>query len=224
LDGRSRPSVPGCSFLTRSFPRVEFFGVSEVQPATNTRRPFMPGPLALTDSPSPQVCAVIVIAMLAMIILSGGHHAAHRPCPRPANCLVNQNLLRTAIPSAFCSSSSPSRSSRVVFCPARDCTSRGALSGGPLPSSSASCGLAPRFRTWVSSAIPTSAQPWAFPAPALGRSVPLESMSFLSHPAFLQSCSCTYGSGEFWLAAYNVPDIPAKPGRVRAFCIFIRPR
>jgi hypothetical protein len=94
----------------------------------------MPGPRS-HGLPSPIVCAVIVIAMLAMIILPAAItlHTVHVPAPIMP---VNQNSTPHGYTFSLLLFLFPSCSSQGGSCPVRDCTSRGALSGGLSPSSS----------------------------------------------------------------------------------------
>jgi hypothetical protein len=56
--------------------------------------------------------------------------------------------------------------------------------------------------------------------PALGRPVPLEEYVFYL-TGFLAVLLLYVWLGEFWLAAYNVPDHPGEARKMRAFCSFI---
>ena len=177
----------------------------------------MPGPRS-HGLPSPTVCAVIVIAMLAMIIIPAAItlHTVHVPAPQMP---VNQNstphgytfsLLLFLFPIAF-------------------------IAGWFLPSE----GLhVPRRAFWWTLAIlvplgclldfvfaqwffcyPNVGATLGIPAPALGRSVPLEEYVFYL-TGFLAVLLLYVWLGEFWLAAYNVLDYPGEARKMRRLLHF----
>lgn len=163
-------------------------------------------------SPSPGVCALIVVAMLAMVVIPAAItlHSVHVPHPPiPVNQATTPHgytlsLLLFIVP--------------IVL-----------IAGWFLPSE----GLhIPQRAFWWTFAILVPlgfvldfvfAQ-WFFvyanagatlgiPAPALGRPVPIEEY-FFYFTGFLAVLLLYVWLGEFWLAAYNVADYPGEAKRV----------
>ena len=177
----------------------------------------MPGPRS-HGLPSPTVCAVIVIAMLAMIILPAAItlQTVHVPAPQMP---VNQNSTPHGYTFSLLLFLFP-----IVF-----------IAGWFLPSE----GLhVPRRAFWWTLAIlvplgclldlvfaqwffcyPNTGATLGIAAPALGRPVPLEEYVFYL-TGFLAVLLLYVWLGEFWLAAYNVLDYPGEARKMRRLLHF----
>ncbi len=158
--------------------------------------------------PSPTVCAGIVIAMLAMIIIPAAItlHSVHSPVtlvptsPNPTPHGYTWSLLLFIVPSAFIAGwflpseglHIPQRAFRwtlIILVPL-----------GFL--------LDFVFAQWFF-CYPNSGATLGIPAIALGRPVPIEEYVFYL-TGFLTVLLLYVWLGEFWLAAYSVPDYPAE--------------
>jgi hypothetical protein len=177
----------------------------------------MPGPVS-HGLPSPSSCAVILIAMLAMLVIPATLtlRAVHSPIPLIP---VDQNstphgytisLLLFIFPIAliagwFLPSEGlhiPQRAFRwtlIILVPL-----------GFL--------LDFVFAQWFF-VYPNVGATLGIPAPALGRPVPLEEYVFYL-AGFLAVLLLYVWLGEFWLAAYNLPDYPAEVRKVRRLLHF----
>jgi hypothetical protein len=168
--------------------------------------------------PSPRVCAWIVIAMLAMIAIPAAItlHTVVEPAPLAP---VNQH----STPYGYTVSLS------LFLVPIA------VIAGWFLPGE----GLhIPRRAFWRTLAVlvplgflldfffaqsffvyPNVGATLGIHAPALGRSVPVEEYVFYL-AGFLELLLLYVWLGEFWLAAYNVPDYPAEARKVRRLLQF----
>ena len=175
----------------------------------------MPGPRS-HGLPSPTVCAWIVIAMLAMIVIPAviTLQTVHHPSPPIP---VDQNSTPhgyTIQPSALHRSRGVHR--RVVA----------AHEGLHIPKRAFCWTLAILvplgflldffFAQWFFD-YPNVGATLGWRAPALGRPVPVEEYVFY-FTGFLAVLLLYIWLGEFWLAAYNVLIIPGKPSRCAASC------
>ena len=177
----------------------------------------MPGPRS-HGLPSPTVCAVIVIAMLAMIIIPAAItlHTVHVPAPQMP---VSQNstphgytfgLLLFLFPIAFIAGwFLPSEGLHV---PRRAFWWTLAILV-PL-----GCGLDLVFAQWFF-CYPNVGATLGISAPACGRPVPLEEYVFYL-TGFLAVLLLYVWLGEFWLAAYNVLDYPGEARKMRRLLHF----
>lgn len=177
----------------------------------------MPGPRS-QGLPSPGVCAVIVIAMLAMIVIPAAITLRTVQAPAPP-MPVNQNSTPHGYTFSLLLFIFP-----IVF-----------IAGWFLPSE----GLhIPQLAFWWTIAIlvplgflldfvfaqwffdyPNVGATLGIPAPAFGRPVPLEEYVFYL-TGFLAVLLLYVWLGEFWLAAYNVPDYPSEARKVRRLLQF----
>jgi hypothetical protein len=168
--------------------------------------------------PSPTVCAGIVVAMLAMIVIPAAItlHTVHSPVPlipvsqtsTPYGYTVS--LLLFIVPITFIS---------VWFLPGE---------GLHIPQRAfwrtiailvpLGCLLDFVFAQWFFD-YPNAGATLGIPAPALGRPVPVEEYVFYG-TGFLAVLLLYVWLGEFWLAAYNVPDYPGEARKVRRLLQF----
>jgi hypothetical protein len=158
--------------------------------------------------PSPTVCAGIVIAMLAMIIIPAAItlHSVRSPVTlvptsqNPTPHGYTWSLLLFIVPSAFIAGwflpseglHIPQRAFRwtlIILVP------MGFL-------------LDFFFAQWFF-CYPNTGATLGIPTPALGKPVPIEEYVFYL-TGFLTVLLLYVWLGEFWLAAYNVPDYPAE--------------
>jgi hypothetical protein len=168
--------------------------------------------------PNPTVCAWIVVAMLAMIIIPAviTLQTVHHPAP---SIPLNQNstphgytfsLLLFIIPTAIIAGwFLPSEGLHIpkrAFC----WTLSILVPLGVL--------LDFFFAQWFFE-YPNVAATLGWHAPALGRPVPVEEYVFY-FTGFLAVLLLYIWLGEFWLAAYNVPDYPGEAKQVRRLLQF----
>jgi hypothetical protein len=158
--------------------------------------------------PSPTVCAGIVIAMLAMIIIPAGIalHTVRSPVtlvptsPNPTPHGYTWSLLLFIFPSALIAGwflpgeglQIPQRAFRWTL-----------IILVPIGFS-----LDFFFARWFFY-FPYTGATLGIPAPALGKPVPVEEYVFYL-TGFLTVLLLYVWLGEFWVAAYNVPDYPAE--------------
>jgi hypothetical protein len=177
----------------------------------------MPGPRS-HGLPSPTICAWIVVAMLAMIIIPTviTLQTVHQPIPLMP---VNQNstphgytfsLLLFIVPAVFIAGwFLPSEGLHI---PRRAFYWTLAILA-PL-----GCLLDFVFAQWFFN-YPNAGATLGIPAPALGRPVPVEEYVFY-FTGFLTVLLLYVWLGEFWLAAYNVIDYPGEARKVRRLLRF----
>jgi hypothetical protein len=168
--------------------------------------------------PSPGVCAGIVIAMLAMIVVPAAItlHAVHSPAtlvptsPNPTPYGYTWSLLLFIVPIVVIAGwflpgeglKIPQRAFRwtlVILVPL-------------------GCLLDFVFAQWFFD-YPNSCATLGISAPALGRPVPAEEYVFYL-TGFLVVLLLYVWLGEFWLAAYNVLDYPAEARKTRRLLQF----
>lgn len=158
--------------------------------------------------PSPAVCAGVVIAMLAMIVIPAAItlHTVRTPGPLfPVNQISTPHgytwsLLLFIVPSGFIAGwFLPGEGLHI---PQRAFW-RTLIILVPL-----GCLLDFVFAQWFF-CYPNPGATLGIPAPALGRSVPVEEYLFYL-TGFLTVLLLYVWLGEFWLAAYNVPDYPVE--------------
>jgi hypothetical protein len=177
----------------------------------------VPGPRS-HGLPSPSVCAAIVIAMLAMIVIPTAItlQTIHAPAPLMP---VNQNSTPHGYTLSLLLFIFP-----IVL-----------IAGWFLPSEQLRI---PRRAFWWTLAIlvplgflldfffaqwffdyPNTGATLGIGAPALGRPVPVEEYVFYL-TGFLAVLLLYVWLGEFWLAAYNVPDYPGEARKMRRLLQF----
>lgn len=162
--------------------------------------------------PSPAICAIIVVAMLAMVVIPAAITLNTVHIAPPAIPLDQQStphgytfsLLLFLVPITVIA---------VWFLPSE---------GLHIPQRAfwwtlailvpLGCLLDFLFAQWFFEYSNTGAT-LGIPAPALGRPVPIEEYIFY-FSGFLADLLLYVWLGEFWLAAYNVPDYPAEARRV----------
>jgi len=162
--------------------------------------------------PSPTVCAGILIGMLAMIIIPAAVtlHTVHSPVKlvptseNPTPYGYTLSLLLFIVPSGFIAGwflpseglHIPQRAFRwtlIILVPLGFLLDFG-------------------FARWFF-VYPNAAATIGIPAPALGNPVPIEEYVFYL-TGFLTVLLLYVWLGEFWLAAYNVPDYPDEARKV----------
>jgi hypothetical protein len=158
--------------------------------------------------PSPTVCAGIVIAMLAMIIIPAGIalHTVRSPVtlvptsPNPSPHGYTWSLLLFIVPSALIAGwFFPSEGLRI---PQR------AFRWTLIILVPIGFSLDFFFAQWFFY-FPNAGATLGIPAPALGKPVPVEEYVFYL-TGFLTVLLLYVWLGEFWVAAYNVSDYPAE--------------
>jgi hypothetical protein len=177
----------------------------------------MPGPRS-HGLPSPSVCAGIVIAMLAMIVIPAIFtlRTVHSPVPLMP---VNQNATPHGYTISLLLFIVPIVAIAVWFLPGE---------GLHIPRR-AFCWtltvLVPLgffldfvFAQWFFD-YPNVGATLGIPAPALGRPVPVEEYVFYL-TGFLAVLLLYVWLGEFWLAAYNVSDYPGEARKIRRLLRF----
>jgi len=168
--------------------------------------------------PSPTVCAGIVIAMLVMIVIPAAItlHTVHSPAtlvptsqdPTPHG--YTWSLLLFIVPCVVIAGwFLPSEGLRI---PQRACLWTLVILV-PL-----GCLLDFVFAQWFFD-YPNAGATLGIPAPALGRPVPIEEYVFY-FTGFLTVLLLYVWLGEFWLAAYNVPDYPGEARMMRRLLQF----
>jgi len=177
----------------------------------------MPGPSS-HELPSPAVCAGIVLAMLAMIVVPAAItlHTVHSPAtlvpagPNPTPHGYTWSLLLFIIPTAviagwFFPEEGLHIPRRAFFWTLAILVPLGFL-------------LDFFFARWFFDYLNVGAT-LGIPAPALGHPVPIEEYVFYL-TGFLVVLLLYVWLGEFWLAAYSVPDYPAEARQVRRLLQF----
>lgn len=168
--------------------------------------------------PGPTICAGIVIAMLAMIVIPAAItlHTVRTPAPLiPVNQTSSPlgytwSLLLFIVPSAVIAGwFLPSEGLHVP---------RRAFFWTLVILVPLGFGLDFVFAQWFF-CFPNLGATLGIPAPALGRSVPLEEYIFY-FTGFLAVLLLYIWLGEFWLAAYNVSDYPSEARKVRRLLQF----
>jgi hypothetical protein len=163
--------------------------------------------------PSPTICSLIVIAMLAMIVIPAAvtlHTVRIAPPPIPLNQGstphgYTYSLLLFIIPIAFIA---------VWFLPSEGLhVPRRAFWWTLVILVPLGCLLDFVFAQWFFD-YPNVGATLGVRAPAMGRPVPLEEYIFYL-TGFLAVLLLYVWLGEFWLAAYNVPDYPGEARRMR---------
>jgi hypothetical protein len=168
--------------------------------------------------PGPTICVGIVIAMLAMIVIPAAItlHTVRTPAPlipvNPSSSPLGYtwSLLLFIVPSAviagwFLPSEGLHVPKRAFFWTLVILVPLG-------------CGLDFIFAQWFF-CFPNLGATLGIPAPALGRSVPLEEYVFY-FTGFLAVLLLYIWLGEFWVAAYNVPDYPSEARKMRRLLQF----
>src|SRR5271155_2871637 len=168
--------------------------------------------------PSPAICAGIVIAMLAMIVIPAAItlQTVHAPVPLiPVNQASTPygytvSLLLFIFPIAFIAG---------WFLPSEELKiPRRAFWWTLLILIPLGCLLDFVFAQWFFD-YPNAGAPLGVGAPALGRPVPVEEYVFY-FTGFLAVLLLYVWLGEFWLAAYSVPDYPGEARSVRRLLQF----
>src|SRR5580692_4020151 len=175
-------------------------------------RPFMPAPRS-HGLPSPTICSMIVVAMLAMIVIPAAItlRAVHAPVP-----LIPVD--QTSTPHGYTLSLLlfivPIIVIAIWFFPSE---------GLRIPQRAFRWTLAILvplgflldfiFAQWFFD-YPNVSATLGVSAPALGGWVPIEEYAFYL-TGFLAVLLLYVWLGEFWLAAYNVPDYPAEARKIR---------
>jgi len=168
--------------------------------------------------PNPTTCALMVVAMLAMVIAPAAItlHTVHVPPPlipldqhsTPHGYTVS--LLLFIIPSAFIG---------VWFLPGEGLhIPQRAFWWTLLLLVPLGCLLDFVFAQWFFK-YPNLGATLGILAPALGRPVPVEEYIFY-FTGFLMDLLLYVWLGEFWLASYNVPDYPGDARKVRRLLHF----
>jgi hypothetical protein len=168
--------------------------------------------------PSPSVCAGIVVAMLAMIVIPAAItlQTVHTPVPLiPASQSSTPygytvSLLLFIFPIAFIAG---------WFLPSEELKiPRRAFRWTLLILVPLGCLLDFVFAQWFFD-YPNAGATLGIRAPALGRAVPVEEYVFYL-TGFLAVLLLYVWLGEFWLAAYNVRDYPAEARKMRRLLQF----
>jgi hypothetical protein len=177
----------------------------------------MPGPSS-QGFPSPGVCAGIVIAMLAMIVIPAGItlQSVHAPVPLMP---VNQTSAPHGYTISLLLFIIPIGVIAVWFLPGE---------GLKIPQRAfwrtlailvpLGCLLDVVFAQWFFD-YPNVGATLGISAPALGRPVPVEEYMFYL-TGFLAILLLYVWLGEFWLAAYNVTDYPGEAKKTRRLLQF----
>ena len=168
--------------------------------------------------PSPTICATIVVAMLAMIIIPATITLHSVRIPPPSIPLDQSStphgytlsLLLFIVPIGFIT---------VWFLPSEGLhIPRRAFWWTLIVLVPLGCLLDFIFAQWFFQ-YPNVGATLGIPAPAVGRAVPLEEYIFYL-TGFLMDLLLYVWLGEFWLAAYNVPDYPGEARKVRGLLHF----